>query len=392
MRIKGLLFIILCLLPLWKVLALDSVTTGTLASSPRQVYLNNKESVFGFYNNLKFTLIDVRDWLDRIIVEKDRAAVTLPQGTKEFHTALSKTIDDMVDLGQEWGTSIAHFCEQDAALLARMETHLEKTVQYKTDLAQIAQIIDSSFAHNKAAELGMRNTDLKNSITTMFATRNNLLPNISSLFGDEAVRPNRAFNNIVLSQVKLAATGVADRNFVLIAAVGQDISLLSPEMKQKLNDVAILYSERNENKGDRHLKRLIRHLRKEPSTVNANMMIYYILRQRFLFRTADENFEILKARDLFDRIKSKREYMANLQKLSEKCSSSAGACTDEEKQNLEAEFKNHRTSLVELYARFQEQYLKMFEMYESLPELMPEYLRIHTVIKHQIENGLFHLF
>lgn len=365
----------------------------------RQTYLSHKDSVLGFYNSLKFTLIDLRDWFQPIVERKDIKNDALPQGFRPFFEEVRETIAGMVVLGQEWGLALGHFSEQDAGLLARMQTQLEKSVQFKIDLAKIVQILHASSSPNladyallKMTDLAGRNSDLQKSITSMFEYRNSLLPNLNSLFGDENVMAHRSFNNIVLTQVKMTATSVPDRNYILISVVGEDLAQISPTLKDQLRSIVTLYREKRMNKASRHLRRLIRHLRKERSTVNANLLINFILRSRFSFENADENFEIIKARDLFDRIKAKREYIANLQKQWGLCSSSTTSCTDLERKHLEAEFKNHRASLVTLYSRFQEQYLKMFEMYESLQNLMPEYLYLHGLIKHQIERSLLHFF
>ncbi|MEK6626759.1 MAG: hypothetical protein AABY86_17460 [Bdellovibrionota bacterium] len=368
--------------------------------TPRQIYLTHKDSVLGFYNNLKFSLIDVRDWFQPILDRKDINVGPLPQGFRPFYEEVKGTIDGMVTIGQQWGEGLAHFSEQDASLLAHMQTQLEKTIQYKIDLAQIAQILRNSsspgladYAHTKVLELATRNSDLQKAIASMFEYRNSLLPNISSLFGDETVVSHRSFNNIVLAQVKLTATGVPDRNYILISVVGEQFTqLFSPELRQKLLDIVKMYRENRVRKAARHFKKLIRNLRKDRSTVDANVLINFILRSRYSFQKAEENFEILKARDLFDRIKAKREYINNLQKQWMQCLSPATTCTDLERKHLDAEIRNHRTSLVTLYSRFQEQYLQMFEMYETFKDLMPEYLSLHALIKHQIERGVLHLF
>ncbi|HAZ14842.1 MAG: hypothetical protein A2X86_20925 [Bdellovibrionales bacterium GWA2_49_15] len=398
MRIKGILFVLLCLLPVlnlgWAADAEEGVNP-----TPRQTYLTHKDSVLGFYNNLKFTLIDVRDWFQPIVDRKDLNVGPLPQGFRPFFEEVKSTIEGMVVVGQSWGLGLGHFSEQDAGLLARMQTQLEKTIQFKTDLAQIAQILRASsspalgdYAQSKVTELTARNSDLQKVMASMSEYRNGLLPNISSLFGDETVVAHRSFNNIVLSQVKLTASNVPDRNYILISVVGEELAQMSPELKEMLREIVTLLQEKRMKKAARHLRRVIRHLRKERSTINGNVLINFILRSRFSFQNADENFEIIKARDLFDRIKSKREYITNLQKQWALCNATATACTVLERQNLDSEFRNHRASLVTLYSRFQEQYLKMFEMYESLQDLMPEYLYLHSLIKRQIEKSLLFIF
>gem|GEM_PF-4857608 len=378
-------------------------------------YISKKSELQSKFNKIRFAFIEFEQNLGKLENELKSHGHLFTQGQiftslDQLQILMNTYIASMATLTKDMAERINVFDYEDVGLMARMKEltsegkgMVMRFGQFRLLVAAIAlnpnaagNIAEESeefkltlasylIQHDQAVqELRLKIDQHLGNIDSLRPIGNGLTPNLNSLFSDKKVKVSRRNNNLILEEMRYNAASYPDRNFLLLRLIEKNKIERSPEHQARLEKIIIAMRENNNGRVQRLWKKHIMALRHYGQMIPIHLDLYYVLGKIYSLNSSNDNFEILKFTDLFDRVKSKRDYLGQLQVWLQRCVRKEIICDSADLERTEGEFSNHRASLVTLSERFQKQYLVLHGTYLEHGDLMSAYIRWYSYIARQL--------